>query len=88
MPNSPTSQLLHHPPLGRISAPDVHQAGVKPRQTARDRLFDPFFTTKADGTGLGLAIAARIVERHGGTLEYQSSKADGTCFSIALPASA
>lgn len=55
---------------------------------ARDRLFDPFFTTKADGTGLGLAIAARIVERHGGALEYQSSKADGTCFSIALPASA
>ncbi len=55
---------------------------------ARDRLFDPFFTTKADGTGLGLAIAARIVERHGGTLEYQTSPSDGTCFSISLPASA
>jgi len=53
---------------------------------ARDRLFDPFFTTKADGTGLGLAIAARIVERHGGGLEYQTSSTDGTCFSIALPA--
>lgn len=55
---------------------------------ARDRLFDPFFTTKADGTGLGLAIAARIVERHGGTLEYQTTSTRGTCFSIALPASA
>ena len=53
---------------------------------ARDRLFDPFFTTKADGTGLGLAIAARIVERHGGTLEYETSPSAGTCFSIALPA--
>lgn len=49
------------------------------------RLFDPFFTTKASGTGLGLSIAARIVEMHGGTLEYSTQSNRGTTFRIVLP---
>ncbi len=51
----------------------------------RKRLFDPFFTTKEGGTGLGLPIAARIVERHGGELRYQTELKRGTTFSIVLP---
>jgi signal transduction histidine kinase len=51
----------------------------------RKRLFDPFFTTKAGGTGLGLPIAARIVEKHGGELRYQTELRRGTTFSIVLP---
>jgi signal transduction histidine kinase len=51
----------------------------------RKRLFDPFFTTKEGGTGLGLPIAARIVERHGGELRYQTEVRRGTTFSIVLP---
>jgi signal transduction histidine kinase len=54
---------------------------------ARSRLFDPFFTTKADGTGLGLAIAARIVEKHGGSIEYRTDTGIGTIFSVVLPLS-
>ncbi len=50
------------------------------------RLFDPFFTTKASGTGLGLSIAARIIEKHGGTLEYSTAPKLGTTFRIVLPA--
>ena len=49
------------------------------------RLFDPFFTTKESGTGLGLPIAARIVEKHHGTLQYQAQSDHGTTFGIILP---
>ncbi|MGD0744602.1 MAG: ATP-binding protein [Verrucomicrobiota bacterium] len=49
------------------------------------RLFDPFFTTKEGGTGLGLPIAARIVEKHGGELRYQTQPNRGTIFAIVLP---
>lgn len=49
------------------------------------RLFDPFFTTKDFGTGLGLPIAARIVEKHGGALQYQTEAGHGTTFGIILP---
>jgi signal transduction histidine kinase len=49
------------------------------------RLFDPFFTTKEAGTGLGLSIAARILEKHGGALQYQTQLNYGTTFGIVLP---
>jgi signal transduction histidine kinase len=49
------------------------------------RLFDPFFTTKETGTGLGLPIAARIVEKHGGMLQYQTRPGHGTTFGVVLP---
>ena len=59
---------------GRGIAPDVEK-----------RLFDPFFTTKEAGTGLGLSIAARIVEKHGGALQYTTQVNRGTTFGIVLP---
>lgn len=49
------------------------------------RLFDPFFSTKETGTGLGLTIAARIVEKHGGLLQYQTRPGHGTTFGVVLP---
>lgn len=52
------------------------------------RLFDPFFTTKDTGTGLGLSIALRIVQGHGGRLEYQTAPGRGTTFRVVLPAAA
>jgi signal transduction histidine kinase len=51
----------------------------------QERLFDPFFTTKEAGTGLGLSIAARIVEKHGGALQYQTQVDRGATFGIVLP---
>jgi signal transduction histidine kinase len=57
--------------------------GISPE--VEKRLFDPFFTTKEAGTGLGLSIAARIVERHGGALQYQTQVNRGTTFGIVLP---
>jgi signal transduction histidine kinase len=57
--------------------------GIPPE--VQKRLFDPFFSTKDSGTGLGLPIAARIVEKHGGALQYQTQVNHGTTFGIVLP---
>ncbi len=54
----------------------------------RDRIFDPFFTTKpiGQGTGLGLSISyAIIVEKHNGTLSFESEPGQWTEFVIRLP---
>ena len=57
--------------------------GIPPE--VEKRLFDPFFSTKETGTGLGLPIAARIVEKHGGLLQYQTRPGHGTTFGVVLP---
>ncbi|HZI79648.1 MAG TPA: ATP-binding protein [Vicinamibacterales bacterium] len=51
------------------------------------RIFDPFFTTKdvGEGTGLGLDIARRIVQRHHGAIDMNTSER-GTEFRVTLPA--
>lgn len=64
---------------------EVSDTGKGIPSEVRKRMFDPFFTTKEEGTGLGLAIAARIVEKHGGSLECRSEVNRGTTFAILLP---
>jgi signal transduction histidine kinase len=54
----------------------------------RDRVFDAFFTTKevGRGTGQGLAISrAIVVDRHGGTLTFDSTLGIGTTFFVRIP---
>lgn len=58
-------------------------AGIPPEVQAR--LFEPFVSTKPCGTGLGLSIAARLVEAHGGHLQYQTRPGHGTVFTMVLP---
>jgi signal transduction histidine kinase len=64
---------------------EIEDSGRGISLEVQKRLFDPFFTTKESGTGLGLSIAARIVEKHGGALEFQTIKHRGTIFGIVLP---
>jgi signal transduction histidine kinase len=50
-------------------------------------IFDPFFTTKqvGEGTGLGLSIADGIVREHGGWMEVESRKGEGSRFTMFIP---
>lgn len=64
---------------------EVEDTGTGIPTKVRGRLFDPFFTTKAAGTGLGLSIAMRILEQHGGTLQFQTALGRGTTFGAILP---
>ncbi len=65
---------------------EVRDSGPGFTDVVRTRLFEPFFTTRpaGHGTGLGLAVSRAIVQRHGGTLEAQSSP-EGACFVVRLP---
>jgi signal transduction histidine kinase len=66
---------------------EVEDTGKGIPEEAQKQLFDPFFSTKEGGTGLGLSIAARMVEKHGGVLNYQTRVNHGTLFAIILPES-
>ena len=51
------------------------------------KIFDPFFTTKpaGEGSGLGLDIVRKIVQKHGGDIEVESTLNIGTTFMVWLP---
>ncbi len=55
-------------------------------EKVRNRVFEPFFSTKEEGTGLGLCIAARIMTRHGGLVELESTTDKGSVFAVWIPA--
>lgn len=63
----------------------VEDTGPGVDEATRARLFEPLITTKARGTGLGLALVKRIVERHGGTVEYAHRDGGGARFTVRLP---
>jgi len=62
--------------------------GLGMSEEVKQRAFDHLFTTKpvGHGTGLGLAIAYQIiVEKHQGTIAFNSELGQGTEFIITLP---
>lgn len=66
----------------------VEDTGAGIPEAIRDRVFDPFFTTKGvgKGSGQGLAIAhSVVVDKHGGTIGFESEPGQGTLFTIQLP---
>ena len=66
----------------------VRDTGTGIPEQVQPSIFNPFFTTKGvgKGTGQGLAIAHTvIVQKHGGTLTFDTAMGAGTTFKIRLP---
>lgn len=64
---------------------DISDSGPRIPNSIKSQFFQPFFTTKmpGKGTGLGLPICKKIIEAHGGKIEF-NDKVENT-FQITLP---
>ncbi len=66
----------------------IEDTGTGIPEDIRENVFDHFFTTKdvGKGTGQGLTIAHSIVvEKHGGTIAFETEVGRGTAFIVRLP---
>jgi len=70
---------------GAHSIIDIIDNGAGIPQDLCDKIFTSFFTTKPKGSGLGLPVSKKIVEDHGGHIEFESRPGSGTRFSIYFP---
>lgn len=65
---------------------EISDTGIGIPAEAQKSVFQPFFTTKNEkGTGLGLSIVEGIIQRHQGSIRFQSREGEGTTFTIELP---
>jgi len=62
----------------------VRDNGAGVPETLRDTLFDAFVSGKPTGKGLGLALVSKVVEEHGGVVDFESGPRR-TTFRIRLP---
>jgi PAS domain S-box-containing protein len=89
-PNAPvTIRAAADAPQVQVS---VHNHGAAIPPEIVTTLFNPFRrgeresrTSKTAGLGLGLYISHEIVRAHGGTIDVQSTAAEGTTFRISMP---
>jgi signal transduction histidine kinase len=69
----------------------VEDTGVGIAEEARSRIFEAFaqesegLEREHEGSGLGLAIVRRLVDLIGGEIDLESTKGEGTCFTVRLP---
>ena len=57
--------------------------GMEPETLSK--IFEPLFSTKSYGCGLGLPTVKKIVEKHGGSIRYDSEVGTGTTVTLILP---
>lgn len=66
----------------------IQDTGTGIPEHLRHKIYNPFFTTKeaGRGTGQGMAIVRSVVvDRHGGTLDFETEVGKGTTFIVRLP---
>jgi PAS domain S-box-containing protein len=66
----------------------VSDTGPGIPEEIRDRIFDLYFSTKRDGSGIGLALTFRMMQLHGGTIDFDSEPGKGTSFRLRFPEAA
>ncbi|MFQ5543156.1 MAG: nitrogen regulation protein NR(II) [Nitrospiria bacterium] len=71
-------------PAGRGQV-NISDDGTGIPEGAASKIFLPFFTTKEQGTGLGLALVHKVILSHNGHISFESSKEQGTTFTVSLP---
>jgi len=64
----------------------VRDTGTGIPAEQHQHMFQPYFTTKKHGTGLGLFVTRKLLQDHGGEIEFTSQTGEGTTFTIRLPA--
>ncbi len=64
----------------------VHDNGTGMDMETRDKIFSLFFSSKGrKGTGFGLFISNKIIGQHGGTINVDSVKGQGSQFTVKIP---
>jgi len=70
---------------------NVVDSGVGIPKALQHKIFGAFYQVQSannreyPGTGLGLALTKKLVELHGGTIEFESTVGQGTIFTVAIP---
>jgi signal transduction histidine kinase len=49
------------------------------------KIFEPFFSTKEAGLGLGLPLTRRVIEEHGGRVDFKSEPGKGSEMTFTIP---
>ncbi|NOR10874.1 MAG: response regulator [Desulfovibrionaceae bacterium] len=79
--------FINYDPERKEVVVEVRDEGIGMDEHTIKHIIDPFFTTRrtTGGTGLGLSVSARIVQEHGGSLNFESVQGKGTSAFLKLP---
>ena len=70
---------------------EVEDTGIGMEPDRVEQLFDAFEQASTgtnrlhEGSGLGLALVERLVNQMGGSIEVDTEKGVGTCFTVRIP---